>query len=132
MATMTKDQLVEAISSLSLLEAAELSKALEEKLGVTASAPMMAMPAGGGGGGAAAAAPAEEKTTWDVELTSVNADANKVQVIKVVREFSTLGLKEAKELVDSAPKIVKEGASKDEGEKMKAKFAEVGAKITLK
>lgn len=131
MATLTRDELVEAIAGLSLLEAAELSKALEDKLGVKAAAPMaMAMPMPGAG--AAAAAPAEEKTTFDAELTSVNADANKVQVIKVVREFSTLGLKEAKELVDAAPKVVKEGVSKDEGEKMKARFAEVGAKITLK
>jgi len=128
MATLTRDELVEAIASLSLLEAAELSKALEDKLGVKASAPMMAVAAAAG----PAAAPVEEKTAWDVELTSVNADANKVQVIKVVREFTTLGLKEAKELVDGAPKIVKEGATKDEGAKMTARFAEVGAKITLK
>jgi len=128
MATLTRDELVEAIASLSLLEAAELSKALEDKLGVKASAPMMAVAAAAG----PAAAPVEEKTAFDVELTSVNADANKVQVIKVVREFTTLGLKEAKELVDGAPKVVKEGATKDEGEKMKARFAEVGAKITLK
>jgi len=128
MPTLTRDELVEAIASLSLLEAAELSKALEDKLGVKASAPMMAVAAAAG----PAAAPVEEKTAFDVELTSVNADANKVQVIKVVREFTTLGLKEAKELVDGAPKIVKEGATKDEGAKMTARFAEVGAKITLK
>jgi len=129
MATMTKEELVEVISSLSLLEAADLSKALEEKLGVSAAAPvaMAAAPAAG-----PAAAAVEEKTSFDVELTSVNADANKVQVIKVVREFTTLGLKEAKELVDGAPKIVKDGATKEEAEKMKARFAEVGGKITLK
>ncbi|MHB2019121.1 MAG: 50S ribosomal protein L7/L12 [Candidatus Xenobia bacterium] len=129
MATLTQDQLIEAICGLSLLEAANLSKALEEKLGVTAAAPVAVAAAGPA---AAAAAPAEEKTTWAAELSAVNPDANKVQVIKVVREFTTLGLKEAKEVVDGAPKMLKEGVSKDEGEKMKAKFAEVGAKITLK
>jgi len=131
MPTLTHEELIDAICNLTLMQAAELTKALEEKLGVSAAAPVaMAMPVGGGG---AAAAPAEEeKTTFDVELTSVKADANKVQVIKVVREFTTLGLKEAKELVDGAPKIVKEGTTKEEAEKMKARFAEVGATISLK
>jgi large subunit ribosomal protein L7/L12 len=131
MATLTQEELIDAICNLTLMQAAELTKALEDKLGVSAAAPvaMAAMPMAGGG----AAAPAEEeKTTFDVELASVKADANKVQVIKVVREFTTLGLKEAKELVDGAPKMVKEGATKDEAEKMKARFAEVGAEIKLK
>jgi len=130
MATMTKDELVEAICGLTLLDAAELTKMLEEKLGVSAAAPMaMAMP----GMGMGVAAPVEEeKTSFDVELTSLKADANKVQVIKVVREFTTLGLKEAKELVDGAPKIVKEGCTKDEAEKMKARFEEVGATMAIK
>lgn len=129
MATITHEELIDAICNLTLMQAAELTKALEEKLGVSAAAPVaMAAPAGGG----AAAPVEEEKTTFDVELASVKADANKVQVIKVVREFTTLGLKEAKELVDGAPKIVKEGATKEEAEKMKARFAEVGAEIKLK
>lgn len=132
MATMTQDQLIDAICNLTLMQAAELTKALEDKLGVSAAAPvaMAAMPMMAGTGAGAAAE--EEKTTFDVELTSVKADANKVQVIKVVREFTTLGLKEAKELVDGAPKMVKEGTTKDEAEKMKARFAEVGATVTLK
>ena len=130
MASMSQAELVEVISSLTLLEAAELTKALEEKLGVSAAAPVAvaAAPAAG------AAAPAEEeKTAFNVELTSVNADANKVQVIKVVREVnSSLGLKEAKELVDGAPAVVKEGVSKEDGKAITEKFAAVGAKITLK
>lgn len=131
MTTLTQEQLMDAICNLTLIQAAELTKALEEKLGVSAAAPvaMAAMPMAGGG---AAAAAEEEKTAFDVELTSLKPDANKVQVIKAVREFTTLGLKEAKELVDGAPKIVKEGTTKDEAEKMKARFAEVGATITLK
>lgn len=131
MPTLTKDELIEAICSLTLLEAADLTKALEDKLGVSAAAPVaFAAPAGGGG----AAAPAEEeKTAFDVELTSIKPDANKVQVIKVVREVNgSLGLKEAKELVDSAPKVVKEGVPKDEAEKIKARFAEVGGVVTVK
>lgn len=132
MPTLTQEELIDAICNLTLIQAAELTKALEDKLGVSAAAPVAvaAMPVAGAAGGAAAAE--EEKTTFDVELASVKADANKVQVIKVVREFTTLGLKEAKELVDGAPKIVKEGCSKDEAEKMKARFAEVGAEIKLK
>lgn len=130
MPTLSQEELIEAICNLTLMQAAELTKALEDKLGVSAAAPvaMAAMPMAG----AAPAAAEEEKTTFDVELASVKADANKVQVIKVVREFTTLGLKEAKELVDGAPKMVKEGCTKDEAEKMKARFAEVGAEIKLK
>lgn len=130
MPTLSQEELIDAICNLTLMQAAELTKALEDKLGVSAAAPvaMAAMPVAG----AAPAAAEEEKTTFDVELASVKADANKVQVIKVVREFTTLGLKEAKELVDGAPKMVKEGCAKDEAEKMKARFAEVGAEIKLK
>ncbi|MBM3463251.1 MAG: 50S ribosomal protein L7/L12 [Armatimonadetes bacterium] len=127
---MTRDDLIDAICNLTLLEAAELTKALEDKLGVSAAAPV-AVAAGPAAAGPAAAVE-EEKTAWDIELTSVKADANKVQVIKVVREFTTHGLKEAKELVDGAPKVIKEGVAKDEVEKMKARFAEVGATITAK
>ncbi|GIV54877.1 MAG: 50S ribosomal protein L7/L12 [Candidatus Kapaibacterium sp.] len=123
------EELVEKISNLTLAEAAELKKALEDKFGVTAAAPMMmaAMPAGGG----AAAAPAEEeKTSFDVELTE--AGGQKLNVIKVVREITGLGLKEAKDLVEGAPKIVKEAVSKEEAETIKKKLEEAGAKVTLK
>lgn len=121
-------ELVEKISGLSLMEAAELKKALEEKFGVTAAAPVMmagAMPAAGG-----AAAAAEEKTEFDVELT--DGGANKLNVIKAVRELLGLGLKEAKEVVDGAPKTLKEGATKDDAENIKKKLEEAGAKVTLK
>jgi large subunit ribosomal protein L7/L12 len=123
---MSKSELIDAICNLSLLEAAEIVKELEERLGVSAAAPMAmaAMPA------AAAAAPVEEKTSFDVELTS--AGTNKIPVIKVVREVTSLGLKEAKDLVEGAPQILKEGVSKEEGEAIKAKFTEVGATITVK
>ncbi|MGI5844791.1 MAG: 50S ribosomal protein L7/L12 [Candidatus Xenobium sp.] len=123
---MSKSELIDAICNLTLLEAAEIVKELEERLGVSAAAPMAmaAMPA------AAAAAPVEEKTSFDVELTA--AGTNKIPVIKAVREVTTLGLKEAKDLVEGAPQILKEGVSKEEGEAIKAKFAEVGATVTLK
>ena len=114
------------IKGMSLMDAANLVKALEEELGVTAAAPMgmmAAMPA-------AAAEAAEEKTAFDVVLTAAGAD--KIKVIKVVRELTSLGLKEAKELVESAPKAVKEGAAKAEAEDMKKKLEEVGAKVELK
>jgi large subunit ribosomal protein L7/L12 len=118
------DELVEKISNLTLADAAELKKALEDKFGVTAAAPMMmaAAPA------AAAAEAVEEKTEFDVELT--DAGAQKLNVIKVVREVT--GLKEAKDLVEGAPKVVKEAASKDEAEALKKKLEEAGAKVTLK
>lgn len=123
------EELVEKISSLTLAEAAELKKALEEKFGVTAAAPMMV--AAAPGAGAAATAPAEEeKTSFDVELTE--AGAQKLNVIKVVREITGLGLKEAKDLVEGAPKIVKEGVSKEEAETIKKKLEDAGAKVTLK
>lgn len=121
------ENLVEEISNLTLVEASELKKALEEKFGVTAAAPMMmgaAMPA------AAAEAPAEEKTDFDVELT--DAGANKINVIKAVREITGLGLKEAKDLVEGAPKVVKEGCQKDEANDIKKKLEEAGAKVSLK
>lgn len=126
---MDKSALIDAICNLTLMEAADIVKALEEKLGVSAAAPMaVAMPAGGGGGAAQEAAP--EKDTFDVELTS--AGSNKIGVIKVVRTVTTLGLKEAKDLVDGAPQMIKEGCSKAEAEEIKAKFADSGATITLK
>jgi large subunit ribosomal protein L7/L12 len=121
-------ELVEKIEKLTLLEAVELKKALEEKFGVTAAAPMMMgamMPAGGG-----AAAPAEEKTEFAVELKS--AGAQKINVIKVVRAATGLGLKEAKDLVDGAPKVVKEGLSKADAEKLKKELEEAGAQVDLK
>lgn len=129
MAKVEKADLIEAICNLTLLEAAEIVKELEEKLGVSAAAPMaMAMPMMGGGG--AAAAVEEEKTEFNVELT--NPGASKIPVIKVVRAVTNLGLKEAKDLVESAPAILKESVSKDEAEKIKAQFEEVGAQITIK
>jgi large subunit ribosomal protein L7/L12 len=118
-------QVLDLVSGMTLLEAAELVKAFEVKFGVSA-APVAAA----AGPAAAAAAPAAEKTEFDVVI--VNAGANKLQVIKVVREFTTLGLKEAKAVVDSAPKAVKEAVPKEEAEKMKAKLEEVGAKVELK
>ena len=125
---MEKTELIEAICNHTLLEAAEVVKELEERLGVSAAAPvaMAAMPAAG----AAAAAPAEEKTSFDVELTAVGA--NKIQVIKVVRELTGLGLKEAKDLVDGAPQMVKEGIQKADADAAKEKLEAVGATITIK
>lgn len=121
-------QLEEQIVGLSLLEAAELVKKLEERLGVSAAAAAPVVVAGGGA--AAAAAPAEEKTEFTVVLTS--AGANKINVIKAVREVTSLGLKEAKDLVDGAPKPVKEGVSKEEAENIKKKFTEAGATVEVK
>jgi large subunit ribosomal protein L7/L12 len=121
-------QLEEQIVGLSLLDAAALVKRLEEKLGVSAAAAAPVMMAGGGG--AAAAAPAEEKTEFAVVLTAVGA--NKINVIKAVREVTSLGLKEAKDLVDGAPKTIKEGVSKDEAETIKKKFTEAGATVEVK
>jgi large subunit ribosomal protein L7/L12 len=121
-------QLEESIVGLSLLDAAALVKKLEERLGVSAAAAAPVMVAGGGGG--AAAAPAEEKTEFSVVLKDVGA--NKINVIKAVREVTSLGLKEAKDLVDGAPKTIKEGVSKDEAENIKKKFAEAGAAVEVK
>ena len=123
-------QLEESIVGLSLLEAAELVKKLESRLGVSAAAAAPVMMAGGGGGAAAGAAPAEEKTEFTVVLKEVGA--NKINVIKAVREVTSLGLKEAKELVDGAPKNIKEGVSKDEAETIKKKFTEAGATVEVK
>ena len=127
--TLTEDQIVDGIVNLSLLQAASVVKKLEEKLGVSAAAAAPVMVAGGGGG-AAAAAPAEEKTEFTVVLKEVGA--NKINVIKAVREVTSLGLKEAKELVDGAPKSIKEGVSKDEAETIKKKFTEAGAVVEVK
>ena len=123
-------QLEETIVGLSLLDAAALVKKLEERLGVSAAAAAPVMMAGGAGAGAAAAAPAEEKTEFTVVLTAVGA--NKINVIKAVREVTSLGLKEAKDLVDGAPKTVKEGVTKDEAETIKKKFTEAGATVEVK
>ncbi len=123
-------QLEESIVGLSLLEAAQLVKKLEERLGVSAAAAAPVMVAGGGGAAAAGAAPAEEKTEFTVVLKDVGA--NKINVIKAVREVTSLGLKEAKELVDGAPKTVKEGVSKEEAETIKKKFTEAGATVEVK
>ncbi|NLT51996.1 MAG: 50S ribosomal protein L7/L12 [Ignavibacteria bacterium] len=122
-------EIVEKIKALTLVEASELKKALEEEFGVTAAAPMM-MGAAPAAAGAAAEAPAEEKTEFDVVL--VNSGDKKINVIKVVRAHTGLGLKEAKDLVDGAPKVVKEQASKDEAAKIKAELEEAGAKVELK
>ena len=121
--------IADQIQGLTLLEASQLVKLLEEKLGVSAAAaaPMMVA---GGGGAAAAAAPVEEKTEFTVVLTS--AGANKINVIKAVREVTSLGLKEAKDLVDGAPKPVKEGVSKDEAEAIRKKFVDAGATVEVK
>jgi large subunit ribosomal protein L7/L12 len=120
-------KIVDELSKLTVLEAAELSKLLEEKWGVSAAAPVMMA---GGGGAAAPAAAVEEKTEFDVVLT--NAGANKINVIKEVRAITGLGLKEAKDLVEAAPKAVKEGVSKDEANKFKAQLEAAGAKVELK
>jgi large subunit ribosomal protein L7/L12 len=121
-------QLEEQIVGLSLLDAAALVKKLEERLGVSAAAAAPVMVAGGGA--AAGAAPAEEKTEFAVVLTAVGA--NKINVIKAVREVTSLGLKEAKDLVDGAPKTIKEGVNKDEAETIKKKFADAGATVEVK
>lgn len=123
------DTILEDIKGLTLLEASELVKKMEETFGVSAAAAAPVMMAGGAAAGAGAA-PAEEKTEFSVVLTEVGA--NKINVIKVVREITSLGLKEAKDLVDGAPKPVKEGVNKDEAAAMKKKFEEAGAKVEIK
>jgi len=122
------DQVLDLIGNMTVLELSELKKKYEDKFGVTAAAPMMAMPMGGAGGGAAAVA--EEKTEFDVVLSG--AGDKKIQVIKVVRELTGLGLKEAKDLVDGAPKTVKDKVSKQEAADMKAKLEEQGATVEIK
>jgi large subunit ribosomal protein L7/L12 len=131
MAEVTQQQVVDYIKGISVLELSQLVKTLESELGVSAAAAMpMAMPMGGGAAGGGAAAPAEEKTEFNVTLTEIGT--NKINVIKVVREITALGLKEAKDLVESAPKPIKEGVPKDEAEAIKKKFEEVGAKVEIK
>ncbi len=125
MAKLTAQELIDAIKELTVLELNDLVKACEEEFGVSAAAGVVVAAAGAG-----AADTAEEKTEFDVELTEVGAE--KVKVIKVVREITGLGLKEAKDVVEGAPKVVKEGASKEEAEEIKKKLEEVGAKATLK
>jgi large subunit ribosomal protein L7/L12 len=124
------ESIIEEIKGLSLLEASELVKGLEQAFGVSAAAAAVAAAPAAGGGAAAAAAPAEEKTEFSVVLTAVGG--NKIGVIKVVREITSLGLKEAKDLVESAPKPVKEGVNKDEAETIKKKFTEAGATVEIK
>ena len=131
MAVMTQDDLLEAIDKMTVLELSEFIKRFEERYGVTAAAPaaVAAAPSGGGDGAAVAAAP-EEQTEFSAVLTEVGP--NKIPVIKVVRELTGLGLKEAKDLVDAFPKPVKEGVTKDEAEKIKAAIEEQGAKVEIK
>ena len=124
MAKLSIDEIISAVEELSVLELNDLVKACEEKFGVSAAAGVVVAAAG------PAAEAAEEKTEFDVELTEIGAE--KVKVIKVVREITGLGLKEAKDAVESAPKVIKEGASKEEAEEIKKKLEEVGAKATLK
>ena len=126
---MNKDQILEAIGSMTVLELADMVKEMEERFGVTAAAPMMAAPAGAAGG-AAPAAVEEEKDEFDVILQS--AGEKKIQVIKVVREITGLGLKEAKDLVDGAPKPVKEATNKADAEEIKKKLEEAGATVDVK
>ena len=125
----TREDVIEFLKNMTLLEASQLVKELEETFGVSAAAAAVAAPAGGGAA-AEAAAPAEEKTEFDVILQA--AGGNKINVIKVVREITALGLKEAKDLVESAPKAVKEGVSKDEAEAIRAKLADAGATVEVK
>jgi large subunit ribosomal protein L7/L12 len=130
MAELNQQQVIEYIKGISVLELSQLVKALESELGVSAAAAMpMAMP--GGGGGAAAAPAAEEKTDFNVSLVSFPAD-KKINIIKVVREVTALGLKEAKDLVEAVPKVLKEAVNKDEAEAIRKKFDEVGAKVEIK
>ena len=125
----SKDEILDSISKMTVMEVVELISDMEKKFGVTAAAPV-AVAAGPGGAGAAVAAPAEEQTEFTVVLTAVGA--NKINVIKAVREVTSLGLKEAKDLVDGAPKPVKEGISKDEAETIKKKFEAAGATVEVK
>jgi large subunit ribosomal protein L7/L12 len=131
MAEVTQQQVVDYIKGISVLELSQLVKTLESELGVSAAAAVaVAAPGAGGGAGGGAAAPAEEKTDFTVTLTEVGG--NKINVIKVVREITSLGLKEAKDLVEGAPKPIKEGVNKDEAATIKKKFEEVGAKVEVK
>jgi len=130
MAEVTQQQVVEYIKGISVLELSQLVKTLESELGVSAAAAMPMFAGGGPAAGGGAAAPAEEKTEFTVSLTEVGT--NKINVIKVVREITALGLKEAKDLVESAPKPIKEAIPKDEANAIKKKFEDVGAKVEIK
>ena len=130
MATITQDQLLETFEKMTVLELSEFKKAFEDRFGVTAAAPVAVAAAPAAGGAAAAEAPAEEQTEFTATLTEIGP--NKIPVIKVVRELTGLGLKEAKDLVDAAPKPVKEGVARDEAEKIKAALEEQGAKVEIK
>ena len=131
MAELNQQQVVDYIKGISVLELSQLVKTLEQELGVSAAAAVpVAMAGGPAAGGGGAAAPAEEKTEFNVTLTEVGAD--KIKVIKVVREVTNLGLKEAKDLVEGAPKVIKEGIPKDEAAAIVKKFADVGAKVEVK
>ena len=132
MAEVNQQQVIDYIKGISVMELSALVKALESELGVSAAAamPMMGMPMGGGAAGGGAAAPAEEQTEFTVTLTEVGT--NKINVIKVVREVTSLGLKEAKDLVEGAPKPIKEGVTKDEAASIKKKFEDAGAKVEVK
>jgi large subunit ribosomal protein L7/L12 len=130
MATISPDQLLEAFEQMTVLELSDFKKKFEDRFGVTAAAPVAAAAPAGGGAAAPAAAAEEEQTEFSAVLTEVGP--NKIPVIKVVRELTGLGLKEAKDLVDAAPKPVKEGVAKDEAEKIKAALEEQGAKVEVK
>ena len=130
MAELNQQQVVDYIKGISVLELSQLVKALETELGVSAASAMPMAMAGGGAAGGGAAAPAEEKTEFTATLTEVGT--NKINVIKVVREVTSLGLKEAKDLVEGAPKVIKEGIPKDEAAAIVKKFADVGAKVEVK
>jgi large subunit ribosomal protein L7/L12 len=130
MADVNQQQVIDYIKGISVMELSQLVKALESELGVSAAVPMGVPMVGGGGGGAAAPAAAEEQTEFTVTLTEIGS--NKINVIKVVREVTSLGLKEAKDLVEGAPKPIKEGVTKDEAAAIKKKFEEAGAKVEVK
>jgi large subunit ribosomal protein L7/L12 len=131
MAEVNQQQVIDYIKGISVMELSALVKALESELGVSAAAAMpMAMPMGGGAAAGAAAAPVEEQTEFTVTLTDIGG--NKINVIKVVREVTSLGLKEAKDLVEGAPKPIKEGVTKDEAAAIKKKFEDAGAKVEVK
>ncbi len=131
MAEVNQQQVIDYIKGISVMELSQLVKALESELGVSAAAAMpMAMPMGGGAAAGGAAAPAEEQTEFTVTLTDIGG--NKINVIKVVREVTSLGLKEAKDLVEGAPKPIKEGVTKDEAAAIKKKFEDAGAKVEVK
>ena len=131
MAEVNQQQVIDYIKGISVMELSQLVKALESELGVSAAAAMpMAMPMGGGAAAGGAAAPAEEQTEFTVTLTDIGG--NKINVIKVVREVTSLGLKEAKDLVEGAPKPIKEGVTKDEAAAIKKKFEDAGAKVEIK